>query len=87
MPARLAASTFSLMPPTGSTLPRSVISPVMATFGRTWRPVSSEASEVTMVTPADGPSFGMAPCGTWMWTSVFSKKSGAMPRRLARERT
>ena len=33
MPARCAASTFSLMPPTGRTLPRSVISPVIATFG------------------------------------------------------
>ena len=31
MPARWAASTFSLMPPIGSTLPRSVISPVIAT--------------------------------------------------------
>ena len=37
MPARLAASTFSLMPPTGSTSPRSVISPVMATVWRTRR--------------------------------------------------
>ena len=30
MPARRAASTFSLMPPIGSTSPVSVISPVMA---------------------------------------------------------
>jgi hypothetical protein len=29
-PARFAASTFSLIPPTGSTLPLSVISPVIA---------------------------------------------------------
>ena len=38
MPMRCAASTFSLMPPTGSTRPESVISPVMATRGRTGRP-------------------------------------------------
>src|SRR5512145_2983222 len=37
MPARLAASTFSLMPPTGSTLPCSVISPVIDTSLRTAR--------------------------------------------------
>ena len=35
MPARRAASTFSLMPPTGSTRPVSVISPVMAVSLRT----------------------------------------------------
>jgi hypothetical protein len=64
MPARFAASTFSLMPPTGSTFPRRVISPVMATSGRPARPVMSEANDVTMATPADGPSFGIAPAGT-----------------------
>ena len=37
-PARWAASTFSLIPPTGSTLPRSVISPVIAMSSRTGRP-------------------------------------------------
>ena len=36
IPARLAASIFSLMPPTGSTLPRSVISPVMARLAFTF---------------------------------------------------
>ena len=28
---------------------------------------------VAIVTPADGPSFGIAPSGTWTWTSRFSK--------------
>jgi hypothetical protein len=42
MPARLAASTFSLMPPTGMTLPRRVISPVSAVSGGRARPVTSE---------------------------------------------
>ena len=64
MPTRLAASTFSLMPPTGSTRPDRVISPVIARSPRTVRPVNSDASALTMVTPADGPSFGMAPEGT-----------------------
>ena len=61
IPARCAARTFSLIPPTGSTLPRSVISPVMATSLCTGRRVASEASAVMIVTPAEGPSLGMAP--------------------------
>ena len=60
-PTRRAASTFSLMPPTGSTCPVSVISPVMARSPRTGRPVSSDASAVTIVTPAEGPSLGWRP--------------------------
>ena len=32
--------------------------------GRTGRSVSSEASTVAIVTPAEGPSFGIAPAGT-----------------------
>jgi hypothetical protein len=63
-PLRLAASTFSLMPPTGSTWPVSVISPVMARLGRTRRSVSMESSAAPMVMPADGPSLGIAPAGT-----------------------
>ena len=46
MPARWAARTFSLMPPTGSTRPRRLISPVMATSLRTVRLVSSDTSAV-----------------------------------------
>ncbi len=79
MPPRCAASTFSLMPPTGSTSPRSVASPVMATSPRTRMPVSSEVSAVKMVTPALGPSLGIAPAGKWMWMSLFSRKRGSMP--------
>ena len=63
MPARCAARNFSLMPPTGSTRPRSVISPVIATSLRIGLPVSSDAIATNMVTPADGPSLGMAPAG------------------------
>ena len=78
IPARRAASTFSLMPPTGSTRPDSVISPVIARSPRTGRPVSSDAIAVTIVTPADGPSFGIAPDGTCTCISAFLKKSGSM---------
>src|SRR5881409_589035 len=65
--ARRAARTFSLMPPTGSTSPRSVISPVMATSRRTGRPAKAENIATAIVMPADGPSFGIAPSGTCTW--------------------
>ena len=61
IPARCAATTFSLMPPTGSTRPRRLISPVIAVSLRTVRSVSSETSAMNMATPALGPSFGVAP--------------------------
>ncbi len=64
IPARSAPRTFSLTPPIGSTRPRSVISPVMATSGRTDRPLIADTMADAMVTPAEGPSFGMAPAGT-----------------------
>ena len=67
------------MPPTGSTRPDSVISPVIATSPRTGRPVSSDAIAAAIVTPADGPSFGMAPDGTCTCISALLKKSGSMP--------
>ena len=40
-----------------------------------------------MATPAEGPSFGIAPDGTWMWMSCLRKKSGSMPYRSAFART
>ena len=67
----------------GSTRPRRVISPVIATSWRTLMPVRSETSAVNIVTPALGPSFGIAPAGMWMWRSLFSRKSFAMPKRAA----
>ena len=73
MPARWAASVFSLRPPMGSTWPVSVTSPVMATSLLIGVPVTSEAMAVAIVTPALGPSLGMAPAGTWMWMSCFWK--------------
>ncbi len=51
---------------------------------RTGRPVSSDASAVTIVTPALGPSFGIAPAGTWTWNSRFSNAfSGRCPSASA----
>jgi hypothetical protein len=60
-----------LRPPIGSTSPRSVISPVIATLERTGMSVSAETRAVHMATPALGPSFGVAPSGTWMCRSCF----------------
>ena len=86
-PARCAASTFSLTPPIGSTLPRKVISPVIATSFRTGSLASAETSVVASVIPADGPSFGMAPSGTCTCTSVLRLKSFGMPYSSAFVRT
>ena len=75
---------FSLMPPTGSTRPRSDISPVIAVSLLTVRLASKEASALNIATPALGPSFGVAPAGTWTWMSLFyacpSRQSGANAR-------
>ena len=47
----------------------------------------SETIAVAMVTPADGPSFGTAPAGTWMWMSFFSNHSGSTSSSSAWART
>ena len=48
----------------GNTNPLNVISPVIATFLSTGMSVIAETIEVTIPTPAEGPSFGVAPSGT-----------------------
>ena len=73
--------------PTAVTRPRRVTSPVMAMSFLIGMPVSTETIAVAMAAPADGPSFGVAPSGTWMWTSVFSNCGGSMPNFVARLRT
>jgi hypothetical protein len=35
------------------------------------------------VMPAEGPSFGIAPAGTWMWRSCLLSVSGVMPSATA----
>lgn len=67
IPACFAARIFSFSPPIGRTSPLKVISPVIATSGRIGLLRSSETMEVNMAIPAEGPSLGMAPAGTWMW--------------------
>ena len=51
MPMRRAASIFSRMPPTGSTSPDNVISPVIATSERTGTPRAADTIAVAIVTP------------------------------------
>ena len=58
----LTAMIFSLIPPTGRTFPVNETSPVIARFCLTGTPVASDNKAVTMVQPALGPSFGVAPC-------------------------
>ena len=70
----------------GSTRPRRVTSPVIARPGFTALPLIAEKSAVVMVIPAEGPSLGMAPAGTWMWMSTVSKYSGSTPSSLLRLR-
>lgn len=48
---------------TGSTTPRNVISPVMATSASMGRSENREIRAAAMVTPADGPSLPTAPAG------------------------
>ena len=80
MPARWAPRTFVLIPPTGSTFPRRVISPVIAVSARHNLPVRSDAIAVAMVTPAEGPSLGTAPAGTCRWISQPVSSFGSRPR-------
>src|SRR5207244_11675643 len=84
-PSPYTLSLHDALPIFGSTLPRSVISPVIATSLCTGRPVTADASAVASVMPADGPSLGTAPAGMWMCTSYFWYHSSSMPRRRARD--
>jgi len=47
----------------------------------------SEMSATVMATPALGPSFGMAPAGTWMWMSLLANSASSMPSERARDLT
>ncbi len=59
----------------------------MAISLRTGMPVSTETIDVTIATPADGPSLGVAPSGTWTWMSLRSKMVGTMPKAMLRDLT
>mmetsp|Transcript_50056 Transcript_50056/g.116199 ORF Transcript_50056/g.116199 Transcript_50056/m.116199 type:complete len:239 (-) Transcript_50056:1906-2622(-) len=73
--SRRAASAFSLMPPTRRTLPVSVNSPVIARSRFTGRSNARLSKAEVMVTPADGPSFGVAPSGMFMCMVASSRNS------------
>lgn len=60
----LTAIVFSLIPPTGMTFPLREISPVIATLLRMGMFKANESKAVTIVHPALGPSFGVAPYKT-----------------------
>ncbi len=79
IPASYAARIFCWTPPIGRTFPIIVISPVMARSLRTGRPVRAETMPVTMVIPADGPSFGTPMKVARTATSKFWRQSSAMP--------
>ena len=85
--ARFAANIFSLSPPIGRTRPRRVISPVMAKSRLTGVPENAEAIAVAIVMPAEGPSLGMAPAGTWICKSCLLNMSGLRFNVFSRERT
>ena len=55
----------------------------MPTVCFTGRPVRSDASAVAIVMPALGPSFGIAPAGTWTWNVASSKADSSMPSSCA----
>ena len=82
-PARCAARILLLSPPIGRTRPRRVISPVIATSLRTGIPVRALTIAVAIVIPADGPSFGMPPAGTWMCRVFCSNTSRWIPSSAA----
>ena len=73
-PARFEAMHFSRTPPMGNTLPVRVISPVIARLLSTGLLSAREMRDVTIVMPAEGPSFGVAPSGMCMCSDAPSKK-------------
>jgi hypothetical protein len=53
-------------------------------IARTGMPVSTETIAVAMAMPADGPSLGVAPSGTWTWMSRLSKTAARCRNRSPR---
>jgi hypothetical protein len=63
----LQAVSFSRTPPIAHTSPKVVISPVIAIFAVTGLLRAALIREAKRLTPAEGPSFGVAPIGTCKW--------------------
>ncbi len=59
----------------------------MPTSPRTVLPVKRLAIAMVIATPAEGPSLGIAPAGTWTCTSDLANSSGSTPSSAALERT
>jgi len=59
----MAAIHFSRIPPTGRTLPLKVIYPVIERFSLGGIFIKRDVKHVTIVMPAEGPSFFVAPYG------------------------
>ena len=60
---------------------------VIATSRRVGTRVSADTRAVAMVMPAEGPSLGITPSGTWMCTSWRRLNSFGIPNSSAFERT
>mmetsp|Transcript_52729 Transcript_52729/g.140682 ORF Transcript_52729/g.140682 Transcript_52729/m.140682 type:complete len:299 (-) Transcript_52729:1827-2723(-) len=73
--SRRQARVFSLIPPTRSTFPVNVSSPVIARSLRTGWFKAMLNKDVVIVTPADGPSFGVAPSGKLTCIDASSRKA------------
>uniref|UniRef100_A0A0A9CGC6 Secreted protein n=1 Tax=Arundo donax TaxID=35708 RepID=A0A0A9CGC6_ARUDO len=73
-PLLLAAMVFSFTPPIGRICPVRVTSPVIAKSFLTDFPMAKDNIDVTIVHPALGPSFGVAPAGTCKCSFDFAKK-------------
>ena len=67
----MAATHFYRTPPTGNTLPLKVIYPVIDKSSLTGTLSKSDTRQVTIVTPADGPSFLTPPAGKWRCKDIF----------------
>jgi hypothetical protein len=63
MPSLIAVIHFYLIPPTDKTCPLKVISPVIDNSYRTGILSKSDNKQVTIATPADGPSFFIPAAG------------------------
>jgi hypothetical protein len=83
MPLYIAAMHFYLTPPTGSTFPLRVISPVIArdSLGAAFK--IREAKQVRTVIPAEGPSFFVEPSGTCRWMDLYYKVLHAWKRPIS----
>ena len=77
MPARCAASAFSFRPADRQHLAGERDLAGHRDVVAHGRPVSSDTSAVAIVMPALGPSFGIAPAGTWTCRSWSANQSSA----------